>query len=260
MLTIREIKERLKEVKTSSDPFLSELSTDSRVGVQKAIITRLKRIESEVKEEQRLEAMLTYEKEGYEKGYSVIVGIDEVGRGPLAGPVVAAAVALPKNCKIPYLNDSKKIPKSKHQEIYNAISKEALAIGIGVVEEKIIDQCNIYQATKTAMKEALEDLTHVLPKIDYLLVDAMTLDVSIPQISLIKGDAKSMSIAAASIIAKVTRDKIMCDFNDQYPGYHFDTNAGYGTKEHLQALAKQGISPIHRRSFEPIKSMIFTKK
>ena len=196
--------------------------------------------------------MLRYEKELYKAGYQTIAGIDEVGRGPLAGPVVAAAVILPPGCKIKGLNDSKKIPKKKHQEIYQAVLDKALAVGIGLIDNEVIDQVNIYEATKLAMKEALSKLSL---KPDYLLIDAMKLDIDIPQESIIKGDANSLSIAAASIVAKVTRDKLMADYDKEYPGYDFAQNAGYGTKSHLQGLERKGVTPIHRKTFEPVKSM-----
>ena len=196
--------------------------------------------------------MLRYEKELYKAGYQAIAGIDEVGRGPLAGPVVAAAVILPPGCKIKGLNDSKKIPKKKHMAIYQAILDQALAIGIGIMDNTVIDQVNIYEATKLAMKEALSKLSL---KPDYLLIDAMKLDVEIPQESIIKGDANSLSIAAASIVAKVTRDKLMADYDKEFPGYDFAQNAGYGTKSHLQGLERNGVTPIHRKTFEPVKSM-----
>ena len=196
--------------------------------------------------------MLRYEKELYQAGYQTIAGIDEVGRGPLAGPVVAAAVILPPGCKIKGLNDSKKIPKKKHQEIYQAVLDKALAVGIGLIDNEIIDQVNIYEATKLAMKEALSKLRL---KSDYLLIDAMKLDVDIPQESIIKGDANSLSIASASIVAKVTRDKLMTDYDKEFPGYDFAQNAGYGTKSHLQGLEQNGVTPIHRKTFEPVKSM-----
>ena len=175
-----------------------------------------------------------------------------MGRGPLAGPVVAAAVILPKACKIPGLNDSKKIPKSKHKKIYEAVLQEAIAIGIGVKDNQVIDQVNIYQATKLAMMEAIGQLD---PQPQHLLIDAMKLDLAIPQTSIIKGDANSLSIAAASIVAKVTRDQMMEEFDRVYPGYDFAQNAGYGTANHLAGLHKLGVTPIHRRSFEPVKSI-----
>ena len=196
--------------------------------------------------------MLAYEKELYTQGIHLIAGVDEVGRGPLAGPVVAAAVILPENCKIPGLNDSKKIPKSKHHAIYQAVLDQALSVGIGIKDNQVIDQVNIYEATKLAMLEAIQELD---PRPQHLLIDAMRLDLPIPQTSIIKGDANSLSIAAASIVAKVTRDQMMEEFDKEYPGYDFAQNAGYGTAKHLAGLDKLGVTPIHRRSFEPIKSM-----
>ena len=175
-----------------------------------------------------------------------------MGRGPLAGPVVAAAVILPKGSKIPGLNDSKKIPKSKHKEIYEAVLEHAIAIGIGVKDNHVIDQVNIYEATKLAMIEAIGQLD---PQPQHLLIDAMKLDLPISQTSIIKGDANSLSIAAASIVAKVTRDQMMETYDQEYPGYDFAQNAGYGTAKHLVGLQKLGITPIHRHSFEPIKSI-----
>lgn len=252
MATIKEIQQRLELVTDFSDPFLAEVANDQRSGVQKAIEKRKRAIQAELNEDLRLEQMLRYEKELYQAGYQAIAGIDEVGRGPLAGPVVAAAVILPPGCKIKGLNDSKKIPKKKHMAIYQAILDQALAVGIGIMDNTVIDQVNIYEATKLAMKDALSRLKL---KPDYLLIDAMKLDVEIPQESIIKGDANSLSIAAASIVAKVTRDKLMADYDKEYPGYDFAQNAGYGTKSHLQGLEQNGVTPIHRKTFEPVKSM-----
>ena len=252
MATIKEIQQRLELVTDLADPFLAEAANDSRSGVQKAIEKRKRTIQAELDEDLRLEQMLRYEKELYQAGYQTIAGIDEVGRGPLAGPVVAAAVILPPGCKIKGLNDSKKIPKKKHQDIYQAVMDKALAVGIGLMDSEIIDQVNIYEATKLAMKEALSKLRL---KSDYLLIDAMKLGVDIPQESIIKGDANSLSIAAASIVAKVTRDKLMTDYDKEFPGYDFAQNAGYGTKSHLQGLEQNGVTPIHRKTFEPVKSM-----
>ena len=252
MATIKEIQQRLELVTDLADPFLAEAANDQRSGVQKAIEKRKRAIQAELDEDLRLEQMLRYEKELYTADYQAIAGIDEVGRGPLAGPVVAAAVILPPECKIKGLNDSKKIPKKKHQEIYQAVLDKALAVGVGLMNNEIIDQVNIYEATKLAMKEALSKLSL---KPDYLLIDAMKLDVDIPQESIIKGDANSLSIAAASIVAKVTRDKLMADYDKKFPGYDFAKNAGYGTRSHLQGLERSGVTPIHRKTFEPIKSM-----
>ncbi|MBZ2090270.1 ribonuclease HII [Streptococcus parasanguinis] len=252
MATIKEIKEQLASIQRLDDPLLTELEQDSRSGVIQAIAKRKKEIQKRLDEDERLEGMLAYEKELYTQGIQLIAGVDEVGRGPLAGPVVAAAVILPKACKIPGLNDSKKIPKSKHKEIYEAVLQNAIAIGIGVKDNHVIDQVNIYEATKLAMMEAIGQLE---PQPQHLLIDAMRLDLPIPQTSIIKGDANSLSIAAASIVAKVTRDQMMEEFDCEYPGYDFTQNAGYGTANHLAGLHKLGVTPIHRRSFEPVKSM-----
>lgn len=253
MATIKEVTALLAQVDNLDSPVWADLAQDDRAGIQAAIKKRQKELEKEAAEDARLEAMLYYEKALYENGVELIAGIDEVGRGPLAGPVVAAAVILPKGCKIRYLNDSKKIPKSKHEAIYNEIIEHAVAVGVGVKDAAVIDQVNIYEATKLAMLEALGQLVQ---EPEHLLIDAMKLDTSIPQTSIIKGDANSLSIAAASIVAKVTRDKMMADYDKEFSGYGFAKNAGYGTSEHLEGLNKLGITPIHRKTFEPIKSMV----
>ena len=252
MPTIKEIKECLATIDRLDHPLFEELIADGRAGVQAAISKRKRELQKQVEEDLRLEKMLVYEKELYAQGIQLIAGVDEVGRGPLAGPVVAAAVILPENCKIPGLNDSKKIPKSKHQAIYQAVLGQALSVGIGVKDNQVIDQVNIYEATKLAMLEAIQELDQ---QPQHLLIDAMKLDLPISQTSIIKGDANSLSIAAASIVAKVTRDQMMAAYDQEYPGYDFGQNSGYGTSKHLEGLEKHGVTPIHRRSFEPIKSM-----
>lgn len=235
MATIKEVKEQLAILRDLDDPRWASFEEDSRTGVQAAIRKRRKAILAELAEEERLETLLNYEKSLYARGIELIAGVDEVGRGPLAGPVVAAAVILPKLCKIKGLNDSKKIPKSKHEAIYNQVMKEAVAVGIGIKDNYVIDDVNIYEATKLAMIEAIEKLN---PQPEHLLIDAMNLDLPIEQTSIIKGDANSLSIAAASIVAKVTRDKMMADYEQEFPGYAFAKNAGYGTKEHLSRLQR----------------------
>ena len=252
MPTIKEVKECLATIDRLDHPLFEELIADGRAGVQAAISKRKRELQKQVEEDLRLEKMLAYEKELYAQGIQLIAGVDEVGRGPLAGPVVAAAVILPENCKIPGLNDSKKIPKSKHQAIYQAVLDQALSVGIGVKDNQVIDQVNIYEATKLAMLEAIQELDQ---QPQHLLIDAMKLDLPISQTSIIKGDANSLSIAAASIVAKVTRDQMMAAYDQEYPGYDFGQNAGYGTSKHLEGLEKYGVTPIHRRSFEPTKSM-----
>ena len=256
MATIKDIKEALAQIDCLDDDRWYLYASDIRIGVQKAIVQRKKAIQAEIDEDVRLETMLRYEKELYQKGYQAIAGIDEVGRGPLAGPVVTACVILPKDCKIRHLNDSKKIPKKHHEEIYEEVLARALGVGIGIVDNDTIDRVNIYEATKLGMLQAIEQMKGEVTKPDYLLIDAMQLDTPIPQLSLIKGDANSLSIAAASIVAKVTRDRMMAEYAKEYPGYAFDKNVGYSTKDHLAGLKQYGVTPIHRKSFEPIKSML----
>lgn len=256
MATIKDIKEALAQIDCLDDDRWDLYASDIRIGVQKAIVQRKKAIQAEIDEDVRLETMLRYEKELYQKGYQAIAGIDEVGRGPLAGPVVTACVILPKDCKIRHLNDSKKIPKKHHEEIYEEVLARALGVGIGIVDNDTIDRVNIYEATKLGMLQAIEQMKGEVTKPDYLLIDAMQLDTPIPQLALIKGDANSLSIAAASIVAKVTRDRMMAEYAKEYPGYAFDKNVGYGTKDHLAGLKQYGVTPIHRKSFEPIKSML----
>jgi len=200
--------------------------------------------------------MLIYENELYEKGYNYIAGIDEVGRGPLVGPVVAAAVILPKDFFMEEINDSKKISEKKREYLYNIINENAISIGIGVVNNKRIDEINIYEATKEAMIMAINNL-NIKP--EYLLIDAMKLSTEIPSLSIIKGDAKSESIAAASIIAKVYRDRMMYELEEKYPMYDFKNNKGYGTKKHLEALKKYGPIDEHRRSFKPVLEVMEVK-
>ena len=205
----------------------------------------LKRQAKLEKERARIEAMKIYEKEYESHGW--ICGIDEVGRGPLCGPVVASAVILPKDCQILYLNDSKKLSEKKREELYDVIMEQAIAVGIGMASPERIDEINILQATYEAMRQAISGLK-VKPAV--LLNDAVTIPgVEIPQIPIIKGDAKSVSIAAASIIAKVTRDRMMVEYDRMYPGYDLASNKGYGTKAHMDALRTIGSCEIHRRTF-----------
>lgn len=205
----------------------------------------LKRQAKLEKERARIEEMKVYEKEYESHGW--ICGIDEVGRGPLCGPVVASAVILPKDCQILYLNDSKKLSEKKREELYDIIMEQAVAVGIGMASPERIDEINILQATYEAMRQAISGLK-VKPAV--LLNDAVTIPgVDIPQIPIIKGDAKSVSIAAASIIAKVTRDRMMVEYDRIYPGYDLASNKGYGTKVHMEALRTVGPCEIHRKSF-----------
>ena len=200
-----------------------------------------------------MEDLYQYETELINKGIKLIAGVDEVGRGPLVGNVVAACVVLPLNYKLEGLTDSKKLSEKKRDKFYEIIKKDALAIGIGEVNEKEIDKLNIYQATKKAMTIAIENARKQV-EIEHVLIDAMPLELDIPTTSIIKGDAKSLSIAAASVIAKVTRDHEMYELDKIYPMYDFKNNKGYGTKKHIEAIKKYGIIEEHRKTYEPVAS------
>ncbi|MHC5268023.1 ribonuclease HII [Enterococcus sp. LJL98] len=251
--SIAQIKEKLM---TLSDPgacYVQQLRQDSRLGVQKLLTQFDKRLEKVAALEKKYQEMQIFERQAYQAGYQRIAGIDEVGRGPLAGPVVSAAVILPADCVILGLNDSKQLSEKKREALVKEIEEKALAIGIGIIEPEEIDAINIYQASKKAMVVAVESLEQAP---DYLLIDAMTLPLKQAQEKIIKGDARSVSIAAASVIAKVYRDQLMAKYDTKYPGYGFARNAGYGTKEHLKGLENYGVTPIHRRSFSPVSAMI----
>lgn len=249
-MTIREIKEWLVGKSSLTESEVDFLTNDTRAGVKNLYNQWNKNqsvLENLQKEHQRL---LQYEEYLWEKGLSNIVGIDEVGRGPLAGPVVAAAVILPKNVKLLGLRDSKKLSSKKREELVEEIKEVAITFGIGMASAEEIDALNIYDATKLAMEKAVKNLS---APAEFLLVDAMTLPLEIPQKSIIKGDDNSLSIAAASVLAKVTRDQLMEEYDIQYPGYQFHQNSGYGTQAHLEALRNQGPSPIHRMTFSPVR-------
>ena len=204
-----------------------------------------KKYDKYLKEVERTEGLKVYERQYESLGF--VCGIDEVGRGPLAGPVVAGAVILPKDCKILYLNDSKKLSEKKREELFEVIKEGAVSYGIGVVGPEVIEEINILNATYEAMRRAVAALK-VVP--DVLLNDAVTIPgLPMKQVPIIKGDAKSVSIAAASIMAKVTRDRMMVEYAEQYPEYDFASNKGYGTAKHMEALHKYGLTPIHRKSF-----------
>ncbi|MEE1009096.1 MAG: ribonuclease HII [Agathobacter sp.] len=243
---IGEIKEELKNLADDElNSFIDVYSKDSRSGVQKLVESAVKRKDKYEKELERIYNMKEYERANSD--YEYICGIDEVGRGPLAGPVVACAVILPKDCNILYINDSKKLTAAKREMLYDEIMDNAIAVGIGVVSHERIDEINILQATYEAMREAIGKLS---VKPDLLLNDAVTIPmVDIKQIPIVKGDAKSISIAAASIIAKVTRDRMMVEYDNIYEGYGFASNKGYGSKEHIDAIKEYGPTPIHRRTF-----------
>lgn len=196
--------------------------------------------------------MKEFETELYNNGINFIAGIDEVGRGPLVGPVVTAAVILPKDFYDERINDSKKLTEKKRELLYDVIMENALSVGIGMSSPEVIDEINILNATKKAMIEAINNLS---VKPEHLLIDAVKLDINIPQTSIIKGDAKSESIAAASIIAKVTRDRMMVELDKKYPMYDFKHNKGYGTKKHIEALYQYGPIEEHRKSFAPVSEL-----
>lgn len=253
MESIYDVKEKLKKASQAgleSDEFLclkKQYALDKRIGVKKIIEMYEKEKKKQEDELKRLEKMKEFEYKYIEQGYQSICGIDEVGRGPLAGPVVAGAVILPKDCTILYINDSKKLSEKKRELLYEEIMEKAVSVGIGIVSPGRIDDINILQATYEAMRMAIEQL-EVKP--DILLNDAVHIpNVSIKQIGIIKGDAKSVSIAAASIVAKVTRDRMMVEYDKLYPGYGFARNKGYGSEEHIKALKEKGNCCIHRESF-----------
>lgn len=249
--SIGEIKAILQAADIKGLPaFISAYETDERTGVASLVQKARKQLDAHEKELKRTEKMKAYEREY--AAYSYICGIDEVGRGPLAGPVVAGAVILPKDCEILYLNDSKQLSEKKREELYDVIMEKAVSTGLGFVAPERIDEINILQATYEAMREAVAKLS---PQPDLLLNDAVTIpQVSIKQVPIIKGDAKSISIAAASIIAKVTRDRLMVQYDSVFPEYGFAANKGYGAAAHIEALKKYGPTPIHRKSF--IKNFI----
>ena len=243
---IGEIREKFKSCRQEElGGLIACYREDFRAGVRSLVESALKRVQALEAERSRLQKMRFYEDQYRE--YGLICGIDEVGRGPLAGPVVAGAVILPADCEILYLNDSKKLSPAKREELYEVICREAVGIGLGFAGPERIDEINILQATYEAMRQAIGKLN---PQPDVLLNDAVTIPgVGIRQVPIIKGDAKSVSIAAASIVAKVTRDRLMEEYEKVYPGYGFAANKGYGAATHIEALKKYGPTPIHRRSF-----------
>lgn len=246
--SVKEIKEIIENISTDEYmKYIEILKIDERKSVQSLAVKMAKKLDAIRREEERLEKINEFENEGYKKGYVYIGGIDEAGRGPLAGPVVASVVVFKQGTKIEGINDSKKLSEAKREELFDIIKKEALDYGIGIVNNEEIDEFNILNATYMAMKKALNCLKK---SPDYLLIDAATIPgVDIAQNPIIKGDSKSISIAAASILAKVTRDNLMYQYDEMYPEYGFKGHKGYGTKEHYEAIEKHGITPIHRKSF-----------
>ena len=253
MKTIKEIEAELSLVTNLNDPLLQEYTNDPRSGVVKIVNQRIKSIQKLHKLINSHKERQIYENNLFERGYQWIAGVDEVGRGPLAGPLVTAAVILPKNKDhLMGINDSKQLSAKKRAEFVKVIKEEAITYSISVFDNRKVDQFNIYKATQLSMLESINGLS-ILP--DYLLIDAMSLETDIAQLSIIKGDQKSISIAAASILAKEYRDALMIEYSKEYPYYGFEHNMGYGTPEHLNGLEQYGYCDIHRQSFEPIKTM-----
>lgn len=238
----------------SSGQVDDELLELCRKDTRKAVQALLRRYQRQQEERARIASLYTYENQALEEGFRIVAGVDEAGRGPLAGPVSIAAVILPKGLYLPHLNDSKKLSPKLRDELFAEINENAIAIGTALVDAATIDRVNIYQATINGMYEAIFQLQ---PQPDKVLIDAVQLErLPMPSLSIIKGDAKSASIAAASIIAKVTRDRLMDEYDREYPQYGFSRHKGYGTAEHIEAIRKYGPCPIHRKSFEPIKSIL----
>ncbi|EIT85067.1 ribonuclease H [Fictibacillus macauensis ZFHKF-1] len=251
--TIKEIREQLHALQGMTEEmatFVDALRSDERAGVAKLVDQFEKEQTKAIALRAKYKEMTQFEQDTRNEGYTMIAGIDEAGRGPLAGPVVAAAVILPTDVYIPGLNDSKQLSAQKRASLYDIIQQQAIAIGVGVISAQTIDEVNIYEASKLAMLEAVQKLA-VTP--DHLLIDAMVLPTEIAQTKIIKGDARSVSIAAASVIAKVTRDHYMEKLHEQYPHYQFHKNMGYGTKDHLEALHTYGSISEHRQSFAPVR-------
>ena len=250
-MTISEIREIL--LGSPSEEFLAELELDQRVAVKKLLQAYHKRIEKAALERERFHKMLSYERQYYDEGAKLIAGVDEAGRGPLAGPLVIAAVVMPQEFFISGLNDSKQISASKRDKLYDEILQKALSVSVNIVSISNIDELNIYRATQQGMAEVL---LHLDKQPDLALIDAMPVEAGdVKTVSLVHGDALSASIAAASIIAKVTRDRIMEKLDTLYPAYKFANNKGYGSKDHMQAIDQDGVTEWHRRSYEPVKSL-----
>ena len=247
-MTIKDIERLFAE-----GPVTAELLDACRLDGRKAAGTILRRYERAQREKERLLSLYDYERQAWAQGLELVAGVDEAGRGPLAGPVSVAAVILPHELELPHLNDSKKLSPERREELFAEIQEKAIAIGTALVDARTIDRVNIYQATINGMYEAVFSLK---PEPQQVLVDAVPLAaLTMPSRSIVKGDAKSASIAVASIIAKVTRDHLMDEYDKEYPEYGFAAHKGYGTAQHMEALRKYGPCPIHRMSFEPLKSM-----
>ena len=250
-MNIAEIKRILAQEPSQEE--LTLIANDERLGVQKLYAAYERKIEAAIREKERFDKMLAFEKEYWQQGIKNVAGVDEAGRGPLAGPLVVASVILPENVFISGLNDSKQLSAKVRDRLYDEVCQKAISIVLNIVSVAEIDQYNIYQATKLSMEKVI---AHLNPKPAVTLVDAMPIHAeNMKIVSLIHGDALSASIAAASIIAKVTRDRIMLELDKEYPEYDFASNKGYGSQKHMEAIKKYGATLWHRRSYEPIKSL-----
>lgn len=255
-LSIKDIQQRIKD-ENFTDTELKQWREDERKGVMKLIYSFDRAVEKKEQLKKNYEQMCAYENKFKQQGYSLIAGIDEAGRGPLAGPVVAASVILPSNAQLYGLTDSKQLTEKDRNYFYQKIKEVAISYYIQVISNEEIDSINIYEATKKAMTGAIESMD-IQP--DYLLVDAVPLSLEIPTTTLTKGDQKSVSIAAASVLAKVYRDAYMSAVAEEYPQYNFDSHKGYGTRAHLDAMQIHGITPYHRKTFTPVKQAMTNRR
>lgn len=251
--TVKDIRDMLKQVADVDNPLFTKLATDKRKGVQQAIVSAKRRIKREEIAKAAFQKRFVYEKHYWSEGNKYVAGMDEVGRGPLAGPVVTCAVILSPDFDLVAVTDSKQLTRHERESLYLRIVNEAVEVSIAVNDHRTIDQLNIYAATKQAMLRSVEQLHH---QPSHLIVDAVPLQTNISQTTLIKGDQKSISVAAASIVAKEYRDHLMRDYDRLYPQYGFAENMGYGTASHLAALRQYGPCPIHRRSFAPVQKYL----
>lgn len=251
--SIAEIKAALAQITTMDDSLVASLRDDPRKGVQAALAQRQKQLDRLAEARAAFLGRFKYERELWAAGNQYVAGIDEVGRGPLAGPVVTCAVVLDESFDLIGVTDSKQLTRKERERLYLKIVDEAVEVSIAVNPASRIDELNIYQATQEAMMRSVQILHH---QPSHLIVDAVPLPFDYPQTTLIKGDQKSISVAAASIVAKEYRDHLMAEYAQLYPGYDFDQNMGYGTKAHLDGLAQYGVTPIHRRTFKPVPDFL----
>lgn len=251
--TVSEISRLLDTIDSLTDPRLKTWQADPRKGVQQALQRHQRRIKRQIRAYQAFKQRFKYENALWESGVRYVAGMDEVGRGPLAGPVVTCAVILSPDFDLVEVTDSKQLTRHEREQLYLRIVDEAVEVSIAVNDPRTIDRLNIYAATQDAMMRSIKSLNH---QPGHLIVDAVPLPFNYPQTTLVKGDQKSISVAAASIVAKEYRDHLMLDYDRVYPGYGFAENMGYGTKEHLAGLRKYGVSPIHRRSFNPVPKFL----